>query len=98
MDRRGFLKLFGAASTADIVAPTYFFAPTGGWNPTGLFAGTPDPRVDHLEMIEGGNKRYCHLTYAMSTRVAWEMIDEQGVFLRSDFDKLLSRSSDAIRF
>lgn len=33
MNRRGFLKLFSGAATAAAVAPTYFFAPAGGWKP-----------------------------------------------------------------
>ena len=35
MDRRGFLKLVGIAS----VAPTYFFAPRGGWLRSSRFSG-----------------------------------------------------------
>jgi hypothetical protein len=34
MNRRGFLKLFGGAAAAAVVAPvvpTYFFSPIGGW-------------------------------------------------------------------
>lgn len=31
MDRRGFLKLFAAAAPVAAIAPTYFFAPIGGW-------------------------------------------------------------------
>lgn len=31
MDRRGFLKLFATALPVAAVAPTYFFAPIGGW-------------------------------------------------------------------
>lgn len=31
MDRRSFLKLFAAAGPVAAVAPTYFFAPIGGW-------------------------------------------------------------------
>lgn len=31
MNRRDFLRLFAAASPAAAVAPTYFFAPVGGW-------------------------------------------------------------------
>jgi hypothetical protein len=33
MDRRSFLKLFAAAGPVAAVAPTYFFAPVGGWRP-----------------------------------------------------------------
>ena len=32
MDRRSFLKLFAAAAPVAAVAPTYFFAPVGGWH------------------------------------------------------------------
>ena len=32
MDRRSFLKLFAAAGPVAAVAPTYFFAPVGGWD------------------------------------------------------------------
>ena len=31
MDRRAFLRLFAAAGPVAAVAPTYFFAPVGGW-------------------------------------------------------------------
>ena len=31
MNRRSFLKLFAAAGPVAAVAPTYFFAPVGGW-------------------------------------------------------------------
>lgn len=31
MNRRAFLKLFAAAGPVAAVAPTYFFAPVGGW-------------------------------------------------------------------
>jgi hypothetical protein len=31
MNRRSFLKLFTAAGPVAAVAPTYFFAPVGGW-------------------------------------------------------------------
>jgi hypothetical protein len=31
MNRRGFLKLFASAAPVAVVAPTYFFAPIGGW-------------------------------------------------------------------
>ena len=31
MDRRSFLKTLGLVIPATIVAPTYFFAPKGGW-------------------------------------------------------------------
>lgn len=31
MNRRSFLKLFAAAGPAAAIAPTYFFAPIGGW-------------------------------------------------------------------
>lgn len=31
MDRRSFLKLFAAAGPVAAAAPTYFFAPVGGW-------------------------------------------------------------------
>lgn len=33
MSRRSFLSLLGAAATSAVVAPTYFFAPKGGWQP-----------------------------------------------------------------
>lgn len=31
MNRRGFLKLLGAAAPVALAKPTYFFAPVGGW-------------------------------------------------------------------
>lgn len=31
MNRRSFLRLFAAAAPVAAVAPTYFFAPVGGW-------------------------------------------------------------------
>jgi len=31
MNRRSFLKIFGLAAPVAAVAPTYFFAPIGGW-------------------------------------------------------------------
>lgn len=31
MNRRSFLKIFAAAGPVAAVAPTYFFAPVGGW-------------------------------------------------------------------
>lgn len=34
MNRRGFLRLFGGAGAVATVAPTYFFAPVGGWHPS----------------------------------------------------------------
>jgi hypothetical protein len=32
LTRRGFLQLFGLAAPVAAVAPTYFFAPVGGWH------------------------------------------------------------------
>ena len=37
MDRRSFLKLFGLAAPIAAVAPTYFFAPIGGWHSDVIF-------------------------------------------------------------
>jgi hypothetical protein len=34
MNRRNFLKLFASAAPVAVVAPTYFFAPVGGWHKT----------------------------------------------------------------
>lgn len=33
LDRRGFLRLLGGAAVVGVVAPTYVFAPSGGWPP-----------------------------------------------------------------
>ena len=32
LSRRGFLRLLGGAAVVGVVAPTYVFAPSGGWN------------------------------------------------------------------
>lgn len=32
MNRRGFLKMLGMAAPVAAVAPSYFFAPTSGWD------------------------------------------------------------------
>lgn len=43
MNRRAFLKLFAAAGPVAAIAPTYFFAPVGGWKSDLIVK--PDPRM-----------------------------------------------------
>lgn len=56
MNRRSFLRLFGAAAPIIAAKPTYFFAPIGGWesaeivNPflNNISASTLDDWVDQI--------------------------------------------------
>lgn len=50
MDRRSFLKLFAAAVPVAAVAPTYFFAPVGGWK--------SDTIINPSEMIVDNDRMY----------------------------------------
>jgi hypothetical protein len=54
MDRRSFLKLFAAAAPVAVVAPTYFFAPRGGWPQRFLsvdYGCVPDRTVAGLYLV-----------------------------------------------
>jgi hypothetical protein len=77
MDRRQFLRTLGLAAPVAVVAPTYFFAPIGGWHsdviahanfysyPKGL---RPDLIDEQVELNKDINKRI-------------------GALLRSTFDQ-----------
>jgi len=49
MNRRSFLKLFATAGPAAVVAPTYFFAPVGGWHSDVIFH--PADPTSHEDVI-----------------------------------------------
>jgi hypothetical protein len=49
VNRRAFLKLFAAAGPVAAVAPTYFFAPVGGWKSDVIALPSFDPRLSDYQ-------------------------------------------------
>jgi hypothetical protein len=80
--------MFGGAGIAAAVAPVYFFPPVGGWKSDVIHQGFPalpeeieGDYVSYDNLIMGGTKRYVHLTYAIGTRISFEMINEEKLWL-----------------
>src|ERR1019366_1470449 len=51
--RRGFLKMLGGAAVVGAIAPTYVFAPSGGWN-LGALAAPASPPFMFMESTARG--------------------------------------------
>lgn len=80
MNRRDFLKLFAAAGPVAAVAPTYFFAPGGGWHSDVIvFPARPDMAGDVLAA-----QRFISIDYGKENSYAVYWLARDGRILAFD--------------
>jgi hypothetical protein len=83
MNRRSFLKLFAAAGPVAAVAPTYFFAPVGGWKSDVVVNPNSVPTLDRVYFL-GKNGIYENGKLISTSPELWGLpywqVNDSGVY------------------